>query len=286
MSISYASNASSLKAITRLNSTTKKLSSTFERLSTGLRINKASDDPGGLAVADKLRADTRLATVAVRNTNDGISMVSIVDSALEEIYNILNRMSELAEQSSNGTYTNAQRSALSSEFLALGSEIERIATTTEYNSSKLLSNSSNVTLQVGIDGTANSTITVQSVLGTLASLNLSPSGSSKLTYSIISTTTTESKSAAAHALTAVKSAIDLVIIRRGTVGAAESRLNKAVSLLAVARDNYAAAESTIRDADIAEETANLTRLTILQQAATAVIAQANLQPQIALSLLS
>jgi len=286
MPVSFNNISASLSAINRLNKATEGLNKSFERLSSGVRINRASDDSAGLAIADKLKSDARIASVAIRNANDGISLTSIADSALSEIYNILSRLGELAEQSSNGVYTNSQRSSLSSEFEALGSEIERIAVTTEFNGLKLLSNSSSIAFQVGLSGDSNSVITIVSVLGTLSSLSLSNSGSSQLSYSIIDTTTDGAQSAAQNALTAIESAIDKLTATRGTLGATESRLNSAVNTLTLVRENYAAAESRIRDIDVAEETANLTRLTILQQSARAIVAQANLQPQIVLGLLS
>ncbi|MCB0338750.1 MAG: flagellin FliC [Bdellovibrionales bacterium] len=285
MSVSIASNIAALEAARKLNSATNKLGKVFERLSSGVRINSASDDPAGLAVADALRADTKIATVAIRNANDGISLTSIADAGLSEIENLLTRMAELAEQSSNGVYTNAQRSALSSEFEALGSEIERIASTTTFNGLNLLSNSSSISVQVGLDGSANSQITIEAVLGTLDSLGLAGSGSSQLSYSIIGTTVGASTDASENALDAVNAAIDSLSATRGKLGASEARLNSAVSNLTLARENFAAAESRIRDIDVAEETAELTRLTILQQGAAAVFAQANLQPEIALALL-
>lgn len=285
MTVSIASNIASLSAQRQLTKATNSLSTTFQRLSSGLRINNASDDPAGLAVADSLRSDAKLAAVAIRNANDGISITSIADSALGEIANILSRMAELAEQSANGVYTNTQRSALSDEFLALGSEIERIAVTTEFNGVALLSGSSDITLQVGIDGTANSRITISGVLGTLNSLGLAGSGSSVLTFSLNADTTANAQSASQNALNAISSAISALSQVRGQIGASESRLNSAVNYLSVARENFIAAESRIRDADIAQEAADLVRYQILQQAATAVLAQANQQPQIALSLL-
>ena len=139
MAISLGSNISSLQAQRRLSNSTDQLSSVFERLSSGQRINKASDDAAGLAIADSLRADQRIATVAIRNANDGISTIAIADSALGQIGNVLSRLAELAEQSANGVYSTSQRSALSNEFVALASEIERIATTTEFNGVTLLS---------------------------------------------------------------------------------------------------------------------------------------------------
>jgi len=281
----YASNIFSIHAQTSLSRTTQSLGKTFERLSSGLRINTASDDAAGLALADSLRSDAKVAAVAIRNANDGISLVSIADNALSEVGNVLYRMAELATQSSNGVYTNTQRSAMSSEFLALGSEIQRIAQTTTFNNQNLLSNSSDTVLQVGFNSSSNSQITLQAITGTLSSLGLASSGSSALTFSIISTTTTGSQTAAAAALDAITAAIGSLSSKRGTLGASQSRLSHAVNYLTVARENFVAAESRIRDADIAQEVAEMTRLQILQQAGTAILAQANLQPSIAFQLL-
>lgn len=285
MTVSIASNIASLSAQRQLTSASTKLGKTFERLSSGQRINSASDDAAGLALAENLRADAKLATVAIRNANDGISVTSIADAALSEVANILTRMAELAEQSANGVYTTTQRSALSSEFLALGSEIERIAVTTTFNDLNLLSNSNSISLQVGLDSSSNSSITITGVEGTLDALNLAGSGSSALTYSINSDTTDNAVSASRLALDAVNAAISSLSSIRGTIGAAESRLNTAVNSLTVARENFIAAESRIRDIDVAAEAAELVRLQVLQQASTAVLAQANQQPQVALSLL-
>lgn len=285
MTITAASNIASLKAQGQLRRITTELGGTFERLSSGLRINKASDDPAGLQLADSLRADARIAAVAVRNANDGISLVSIADNALEAIGNLLQRMAELAQQSANGVYSTSQRSALSSEFIALGSEVERIATTTTFNGISLLSNSQSVTLQVGLNGASTSRITIDAITATLNSLGLAGSGSSALSFSIISTTSTSSQLAAQNALSAIGLAIDTLSARRGSLGASESRLNTAINFLQVARENFIAAESRIRDADIAKETADLVRLQVLQQAATAVLAQANQQPSRVLDLL-
>lgn len=278
-------NTSSLRAQTNLANTTSRLASTFERLSSGLRINRPSDDAAGLAIADSLRADARIASVAIRNANDGVSMISITDAALESVGSILIRMAELAEQSANGTYSTSQRSALATEFLALGSEVERIASTTEYNDIKLLSNSQSITLQVGLNGASSSQIRIQSVIGTLFGIGLASSGSSSLTYSIQANSDDASISAARNAVDAVGSAISQVSILRGVVGGAESRLSVAISNLQVARENFVAAESRIRDVDVASEAAEMVRLQILQQAGTAVLAQANMQPELVLKLL-
>jgi len=285
MTITAASNIGSIRVQRQLSLTSQALSKTFERLSSGLRINHAGDDPAGLQLADSLRADARVAAMAIRNANDAISLTSIMDAALSEIGNLLQRMAELAQQSANGIYTNTQRSALSSEFLALGSEIERIAVTTTFNGIYLLSSSKNISIQVGFDGSSASRITINAVLGTLNSLGLAASGSSALSYSIIATTSTASQLAAQNALSALNSAIDALGVSRGLVGAAESRLSSALNYLTVARENFLAAESRIRDADVAQEVADMVRLQVLQQAGTAVLAQVNQNPARVLDLL-
>lgn len=285
MAITAASNIDALNVQNQISRTSQDLSKTFERLSSGLRINDASDDPAGLQMADNLRANARVANMAIRNANDGISLASIADAALGAISDVLNRMVELAAQSANGVYTNDQRSALSSEFIALGSEIERIAGSTTYNDIKILSNSQNISLQVGLNNSANSVIIMNSVLGTLSSMGLAANGSSSLSFSIIATTSTASQLAATNALSAVNNAINVVSAARGLVGAAESRLNTAVNFLTNLRDNYSAAESQIRDVDVAQEVANMVRLQVLQQSQTAVLAQVNLEPQRVLDLL-
>ena len=282
MALTINTNIASLNAQRRLTQSTSELRGTFEKLSSGLRIVKASDDAAGLAVADSLRVDQRIASVAIRNANDGISMVSIADGALNEIGNVLARMGELAEQSANGTLGTSQRSALNQEFMSLGSEIERIAGTTSFNSIQLLSGGSTVQLQVGFDSQATSQISFTGVQGTLNSMGLG-SASGVLNYSLVAAT--DSANSSLSALNAVKSAITSLSSTRGTLGAVQSRLNVAVNNLQVARENFASAESQIRDVDVAQEAANLTRLNILQQAGSAVLAQANQQPALALTLL-
>lgn len=285
MAITLGSNIASIKAQRTLALSTDKLARTFERLSSGQRINRASDDAAGLAIADNLKAQQRVATVAIRNANDGISTIAIADSALSEIGNVLSRLAELAEQSANGVFSTNQRSALSNEFVALGSEIERIAVTTQFNGVTLLSGGSTLTLQVGFNSGSTSQISFTGVQGTLAALGLATANASALSYSIQGTTTENAQSAARLALDAINSAISSLASTRGTLGATESRLQVAINNLAVARENFASAESRIRDVDVATEAAELTRLNILQQAGASVLAQANQQPSLALSLL-
>jgi len=283
MAITLGSNIASLQAQRRLGQSSEALGRVYERLSSGQRINKASDDAAGLAIADSLRADQRIASVAIRNANDGISAIAIADSALSEIGNVLTRLAELAEQSANGTFSETQRAALQNEFVALGSEIERIAVTTEFNGVQLLSGGANLTLQVGFNSEATSQIDIESVQGTLENLGLG-NASGMLSFSV-SGEGTAGQNAATAALDAVNAAIGSLATLRGQLGAGEARLNVAINNLSVARENFAAAESRIRDVDVASEAAELTRLSILQQAGASVLAQANQQPALALALL-
>ncbi|HMO18211.1 MAG TPA: flagellin [Oligoflexia bacterium] len=284
MALTINTNIAALNAQRRLGASTSELRQTFERLSSGLRIIRARDDASGLAIADTLRADQRVASVAIRNANDGISLISIADGALNEIGNVLQRMAELSEQSANGTLSSTQRSALDQEFRALGSEVSRISETTSFNGLQLISGSASIALQVGFDSSTNSQIQFSGVNGTLESLGLATAGSKVLTFSL--NAAVGGQQAALSALDAVKTAIGSLTANRGTLGAAESRLNVAINNLQVARENFSSAESQIRDVDVAEEAARLTRLNILQQAGAAVLAQANQQPALALALLN
>ena len=286
MALTINTNIAALNAQRRLGNSTADLRQSFERLSSGLRIVRARDDAAGLAIADSLRADQRIASVAIRNANDGISLISIADGALGELSNVLTRMAELSEQSANGTLSSTQRSALNQEFVALGSEIERIANTTTFNNLQLLSGGASVSLQVGFDSGANSQISFTGVNGTLESIGLANTGSSSLNVSLVAAgDNAAQQTAALSALEAVKSAISSLTSTRGQLGAAENRLSVAVNNLQAARENFASAESAIRDVDVTEEAARLTRLNILQQAGASVLAQANQQPALALALI-
>ncbi len=284
MAISIGSNVTSLQAQRRLDTTGNKLSQAFNKLSSGYRINRGADDAAGLAIAESLKAQSRIAGQALRNTNDGISTIAIADGALGEVGNILARLAELASQAANGTLSTTQRSVVSNEFVALSSEIERIAAVTEFNGIKLLSGSSNVVIQVGTGSTASSQIGYTNQLATLQGIGLG-NATGALTYSINGASDAAAATAARLALDAVYAAIYSVGASRGILGGVESRLSTAIANLGVARENLVAAESRIRDVDVAEEAANLTRLNILQQAGTAVLAQANQLPSLALQLL-
>jgi len=278
-------NLPGLAAQRNVGAVTDRLNLSYQRLASGMRINKASDDAAGLAIAENLRADSTLATVAIRNANDAISVIAIADQAIGQISNILNRLAELSQQSANGVYDVTQRSALQNEFTALTSEIERIAVTTAFNGIDLLSNGQTLAFQVGFDGSSLSQLTYDGINATLQAIGLADVGSSASTYSISASTEMDAQSAARNALEAISRALASVNRNRGNLGALESRLSTSINNLQVARENFKAAESQIRDLDVAHEAAELTRLNILQQAGAAILAQANQQPAIAIQLL-
>lgn len=285
MAINIRTNLPALGAQRNLDVASNKLNTSYQRLSSGLRINRASDDAAGLAIAEGLKAGSSTATVAIRNANDGISVITIADQAVSQIGNVLNRLAELATQSSNGVVDNVQRSALQNEFTALNSEIERIAVTTKFNGLHLLDGQQDITFQIGFDGQSTSQLTYGAVDVRLSGMGLANTGSSSASYSIIGGSEVEAQSAARVALDAIQSAITSINSKRGTLGALESRLEVTINNLTVARENFKAAESRIRDVDVATEAAELTRLNILQQAGASILAQANQAPQLALQLL-
>jgi len=257
------------------------LGTSIERLSSGLRVNSAKDDAAGLAISMKLSAHVRSLNQAVRNAQDGISVVQTAEGGMNEIHNILTRMRELSMQAATGTLSSADRTALNTEFADLKTEITRISDTTEFNGLKLLDGSlsaSGVSLQVGINNTTNDRISVTG--GSFNDIDASALGLTTATLSSIDT--------AAHAqsmLSVVDSAIATVSTRRGNLGAVQNRLGSTIANLEIASENLSAANARIKDADFAIETANLTKSQIILQAGVAVLAQANTLPQYALQLL-
>ena len=272
MALSIVTNTAALRAQNALEKSTSALNKSLSRLSSGLRINEAADDPAGLAIADKLRADVRIAGQAIRNANDGVSVINIADQALSEIGSSLARLAELAEQAGTGTLTGQQRGSIQSEFAQLVSEIDRIAATTTFNGSQLLSSGGSLDFQVGLVNDANARITLNKITATSSELGLSSAS-------------VATQSGALTALSSVTNAINTVAANRGQIGATQSRLRLGIANLRTLRENFSAAESRIRDVDVAEETTNLASATILQQAGASVLAQANQQPALALSLL-
>ncbi len=273
MGLRINTNLFSINAQRNLGIHTKKLAGSFKRLSTGLRIASASDDAAGLAISERLRAQVRSLDQAKRNANDGISLTQTAEGALDETSSILIRLRELAVQASNGTVNSTDRDTLNQEFSALVSEIDRISTSTTFNGTSLLSSNTSISLQVG-SGTTSGTDTL--------SVTLTASSASALGLSSLDIGSSGTVSAA---ITAVDAAINSVASTRGNFGAITNRLNSVINNLGVQVENLSAAGSRIRDVDVAAESAALTRNSILQQAATSILAQANVQPQAALSLI-
>ena len=273
MGLRVNTNVASMTAQRNLFSATSKLQGNYSRLSSGLRIANASDDAAGLGISEKMRSQIRSFGVAARNAQDGISMVQTAEGALNEVSNILGRMRELSMQAANGTLDTNDRATINTEFGQLKDEIDRIAGQTEFNGVALLDGSNtSKSVQVGLDS------------GQTIGISLSAADVQTSTLDVDSlTVTTEAN--ASSALASLDAAINTVNTARGTLGAQQNRLNSALSSILNVRENMSAAESRIRDVDVAAETADLTRNSILQQAATSVLAQANVQPQLALSLL-
>ena len=281
MGLIVNTNLFSMNAQRNVGRTQKSLGTSIERLSSGLRINSAKDDAAGMAISMKLSAHIRSINQAVRNAQDGISVVQTAEGGMNEIHNILTRMRELAQQASTGTLATSDRAALDSEFQDLKSEITRISDTTEFNGLKLLDGTmsgSGVSLQVGINNTANDRVSVAG--GTLKDVDASALG---LTTALVAGI--DSVSSAQSMLGLVDTAIGTVSTRRGNLGATQNRLGSTIANLEIAGENLSAANSRIKDADFAIETANLTRTQIMLQAGVSVLAQANMIPQQALQLL-
>ena len=270
MGLRVNTNISAMAAQRSLGAVTTRLQGNFERLSSGLRIASAADDAAGLGISERMRSQIRSYGAASRNAQDGVSLVQTADGAMQEVSNNLSRMRELAVQAANGTLTAGDRTTLNNEFQELISEIDRIATSTAFNGVSLLDGSAaTLAIQVGI--AAGETITL--TMADVSSSNLS------LTGDVLTAAN------AATALGTLDSAINQVTTGRGLLGAGINRMNSTIQSIASARENLSAAESRIRDVDVAMETADLTRNTILQQASVSILAQANTQPQLALSLL-
>jgi flagellin len=284
MAIRIFNNIPSLNAQRILGINNNRLSQSVERISSGIRINKAADDAAGLAISESLRSDIRSLRQAVRNANDGVSLLNVTEGALNESSSILIRLRELASQASTGTVGSTERQTIQLEFSALRSEVDRIAATTEFNGIKLVDGSlasvasatGHIMIQIGIDSKSSSRINLND------EVDLTAMTSTGLNIHNLSVT------GAAEALTAleeVNTAISKITQGRGKIGAVQNRLIRAISTISIAVENLSAAESSIRDADIAEEVALLTRNQILVQAATAMVGQANLIPQSVLQLL-
>ncbi len=278
MGLRVNTNVASLNAQRNLFNTNVKLGKSLEKLSSGLRINRAGDDAAGLAISESLRADIRSLQQAGRNANDGISMVQTAEGALNEVSNIAIRLRELAEQSANETIGSAERGFLDQEFQALLAEVTRISDTTEFNGTQLLNGSGgSIDIQVGANASAANQIQI-SFSTTISSSAL---GLTAGTVNIAGT----NNATATVALAAVDAALTSISQTRAGFGAVQNRLESTVRNLGVTVENLSAANSRIRDVDVASEAANMTSLQILQQAGISILSQANFAPQAALSLL-
>jgi len=273
MGLRINTNTASLNAQRNLSQTTTNLQRSMERLSSGLRITRASDDAAGLAISERLRAEVRSLQQAQRNAMDGISMLQVAEGAMNETSSTLIRLRELAIQSANGTLGAGERTVLNTEFQDLLAEIDRVAAVTEFNGTPLLDGSAaTVNFQVGVNATVNDVISVTGVDATTTGLGL-----------VALAVDTDINASAA--LATLDTAIDSVSTLRAGFGTAQNRLESTIRSIAVSVENTAAAESRIRDVDVAAETAILTRNQVMQQAGIAVLAQANVSSQSALALL-
>jgi len=263
-------NVFSLNSQRALDRSQSSMQTSLERLSSGLRINKAKDDAAGLAISDRMTAQIRGYDQAMRNTNDGISMLQTADGAMAEITNALQRMRELAVQASTGTVNTTDGASLKAEYTALKGTIDDIVADTKFNGTALLSGGSSIDIQTGINAADQTTVTFADLSGT----NLDGLDEDIAT-----------NAGAQAAITALDADINTVAGARADIGGAQSGLESRVRNMGSMVENLSAARSRVLDTDFAKETANLTRTQILQQAGTAMLAQANQLPQTVLSLL-
>jgi len=282
MALSILTNTASLDAQRNLSKTGKALQSNFAKLSSGQRINSAGDDAAGLAISERMKSQIRSMSQAERNANDGQSLLQTAEGAMNENSGILTRMRELSMQSANGTLGDDERDALNTEFTQLRDEIDRISSVTEFNGTKLLdgSNTDGFKFQVGIGNSDSDTITAKMVSMTSAKY-----GADGLDLTALDIGKTGGADGARAALETLDKALAATSSSRATLGATQNRLTVTVSNLQSANVNLSAANSRIRDVDVAEESASMTRNNVLSQAGMAVLAQANQLPSAALSLL-
>ena len=268
MSLRIQHNIEAFDAHRQLQGTNEKLSKSMQRLSSGYRINSSADDAAGLAISEKLRAQISGLDQANRNAQDAVSLVQTAEGQLNEVHAMLQRVRELAVEYKNGTLSTSDRTAIQSEINQLGSEIQRIGTSAQFNAIPLLNGQVTVTFQVGANDGETIEVTTATLWGGAVpsnAFNLSITGTSDIA--------------------SIDAAIDGVSTMRAAYGAVQNRLEHVINNLGVYQENLTASESRIRDVDMAAEMANLTKLQVLQQAGTSMLAQANQSPQSVLSLL-
>jgi flagellin len=279
MAITVRTNIAALRATTRLGQTQSGLTSSLERISSGLRINRSADDAAGQAVASKMESDNTSLKQAMRNTNDAISLVQTAEGGLNEIYNILVRLRELSVQAGSSSYSSADRAQMNTEFGQLTSEINRIADSSNFNRTDLLnSTGSTMSFQIGIHQNSDNVLSIQ--LNDFAATGIAL-GLATLVSAGITTL-----AAATGAISVLDAAIDDLNTSRSTLGALQNRLENSLNEAASYSENLSAAVSQILDVDYASESANMTRYQIMQQAGVAALGQAKAIPQSVISLLS
>jgi flagellin len=281
MGLSVNTNIAAINSYRNLSNTDSQMGKSLEKLSSGFRINRAADDAAGLAISEGLRSQIGGLKVAIRNTQDGISVVQTAEGALTETHAILQRMRDLAVQSANGSNDDNSRKALNAESTALQSELDRIADKTTFNNKKLLDGSfSSTNFQVGYASGDTIAVSITSASGTGAS-GFSASALGVASGSVNLT----SASGAASGISAIDTAIEKVSTARANLGALQNRFEHTVRNLSVTQENLTASESRIRDTDMALEMTNFSRNQILSQAGTSMLAQANSASQNILKLL-
>ncbi len=273
-------NLASLNAQRNLSGTQNQLSTAIQRLSSGLRVNSAKDDAAGLAIANRMDGQARGMAVAVRNANDGISLSQVAEGALGKVTDMMQRMRELAVQAANASNTTTDRASLNAEFQQLSQEVDRTLQSTRFNGQAILAGSAgSLQFQIGANNATTDQLAVTTTnMATAANIIAVTTA----TTAVISGTNATNANAM---ISALDTALDTVNSERATYGAVQNRFEAVIANLQIASENQTAAKSRIMDADFAKETAMLTRAQILQQAGTAMLAQANQVPQQVLQLL-
>ncbi len=280
MTLSINTNINSIDAQRNLSGSQMSLATSMQRLSSGLRINSSKDDAAGLSIAERMNSQVRGMNVAIRNSNDGISLAQTADGALAQVGNSLQRMRELAVQARNSTNSSSDKDSLNKEFSQLQSEITRVLGGTTFNGKHMLgADATTLNFQVGANTTADDTVSVATTnMTTDTTMTAVTANTAKIDASATS-------GAIGAVIDNIDKAINDVNDTRATFGATQSRFDSIISNLQSGVENQSAARSRIMDADFASETANMSRANVLQQAGTAMIAQANQQPQQVLTLL-
>ena len=279
-------NIASLNAQRNLNMSQASLATSMQRLSSGLRVNSAKDDAAGLAIAERMNAQVRGMNVAIRNANDGISLAQTAEGALGKLGDALQRMRELALQSRNATNSDTDKVSLDKEFGELAKEVQRVIGGTSFNGKAVLAGGAgSQTFQVGANVTTNDTIDITTVNLSIDAAITTVAGTDNQGLGRAVIDSTANAATIGTVIQNIDAALDVVNSERATLGASQSRFEAVIANLQISAENQSAARSRIMDADFAAETANLSRAQILQQAGTAMVAQANQVPQQVLQLL-